>query len=204
MSTFFSFVFLGTFIWFIILWRKKVSIKKNNGVDSKEYKSIKTTKRIVGVVCVLAFVICGVFAPNNSKTPANSSDKTISQSSSKTTNSSSKKEAKTKEYTAVRADVLLKEAKDNAMSAQKKYKGKSLKITNAKIMNIESEGDSIIIEPSSGDSILDYEMLSIHCFVKDDKVKEHLYELKKGQPITVYCTVDKVGDLMGYYPCVLA
>ena len=68
MSTFFVYVWFISLIVFIVYWRKKVNAKRVYGPNSMEYKSIKNTKTLIGVVCLISFLAIGAFeSPNDSK-----------------------------------------------------------------------------------------------------------------------------------------
>lgn len=70
MNGFFSLVWLVTLIAFIVYWRKKVGAKKNFGADSEEYKKISKTKRIIGIVCIIAFIGSSLTAPKKEHNPS--------------------------------------------------------------------------------------------------------------------------------------
>ena len=60
MSGFLIFVSFISFIAFIVYWRKKANARKAAGENYKSdpnYQSISKTKRIIGAVCVLSFII---------------------------------------------------------------------------------------------------------------------------------------------------
>ena len=66
MSSLFSLIFLVSLIYFIVLWRKKKGAKNTN--NQELYQAISKKKRIVGIVCIAAFVLAGVTAPSTTKT----------------------------------------------------------------------------------------------------------------------------------------
>ena len=56
MVVFFSLVWLLTLIIFFVLIFKKRSVKKKFGVSSVEYNKVSKIKRIIGVICIIAFI----------------------------------------------------------------------------------------------------------------------------------------------------
>lgn len=49
-----------TLMAFFVCWREKALVKKRYGVSSERYHKISRTKRILGVVCLIAFVLGGL------------------------------------------------------------------------------------------------------------------------------------------------
>ena len=67
MSVFFYFVWFVALIAFIVYWWKKRKARKDGGDDYKnypEYQRISKTKRIVGAVCIISFVLGMVTTPS--------------------------------------------------------------------------------------------------------------------------------------------
>ncbi len=66
MSTLFAAIWLVTLIWFIVLWRKKKAARLNGGTNYETdeiYLAVSKKKRIIGVVCIISFFLCGATAP---------------------------------------------------------------------------------------------------------------------------------------------
>lgn len=90
MTSFAWVVFIITFILFIIFWRKKATVRKAAGESYREdekYKSASKTKRIIGVVCVLALVF-GIFGASNSSEKDDTSAKQVTKTSQSEKNTS--------------------------------------------------------------------------------------------------------------------
>lgn len=126
---------------------------------------------------------------------------TKDQSKATTTTSSSSSsfgaaQAKQKVYADADINVLIKEAKENAASANQNYKKKDVKIIGGKILNIDSDLKYITVEGTDPN----YTMLHVRCDIKSDNkdLKDSILKLKKGENVTVYGTITDVGDLMGY------
>ena len=87
MQNLMGFIWFVSLIAFIVYWRKKANAKKNYGADSEEYRSVSKTKRIIGVVCLVAFFGIVFFAPKNAEKAADNNqvktEQTASTSSSK-------------------------------------------------------------------------------------------------------------------------
>ena len=99
-----------------------------------------------------------------------------------------------KNYTEVDVAVMMSDLENNAMAAQKKYKGKDVKVTG-KLGTIDSDGNYISIQPDD-----QFAVRGVHCTVnKKDKAQEdYVMNLKKDQWVTAYGTITDVGELMAY------
>ena len=99
-----------------------------------------------------------------------------------------------KNYTEVDVAVMMSDLENNAMAAQKKYKGKDVKVTG-KLGTIDSDGDYISIQPDD-----QFAVRGVHCTInKKDKAQEdYVMNLKKDQWVTAYGTITDVGELLAY------
>ena len=99
-----------------------------------------------------------------------------------------------KNYTEVDVAAMMSDLENNAAAAQKKYKGKDVKVSG-KLGTIDSDGDYISITPDD-----QFAIRGVHCTVnKNDKAQEDfVMNLQKDQWITVYGTITDVGELMAY------
>ena len=94
----------------------------------------------------------------------------------------------------VSAYDLINQLEANAARASRNFNGKYVKITNALVTNIDSDGDYINVDYSERISFN-----SIQCFPKYESTKEQIFNLNKYQYITVYGQIKDVGEVMGYY-----
>ena len=99
-----------------------------------------------------------------------------------------------KNYTEVDVAVMMSDLENNAMAAQKKYKGKDVKVTG-KLGTIDSDGNYISIQPDD-----QFAVRGVHCTInKKDKAQEdYVMNLKKDQWVTAYGTITDVGELLAY------
>ena len=145
---------------------------------------------VIGLVVVLGLI--------GSCAGGGSSDQTKAPAAQTTSSSSSlgAKQAKEKVYADADVNVLIKEAKENAAAANQNYGKKDVKIVGGKIDNIDSDVKYV----SVGGTDVNYSMIHIRCDVdsKNSDLKDNILKLKKGQAVTVYGTITKVGDLVGY------
>ena len=120
------------------------------------------------------------------------SGKSSSSSSSAVTTPS--QQQKPKNYMEVDVATMMNDLENNAMAAQKKYKGKDVKISGI-LGTIDSDGDYISIKPED-----QFAVRGVHCTVnKKDKAQEnYIMNLKKEQWVTAYGTITDVGELMAY------
>ncbi len=92
-----GFIWFVSLIAFIVYWRKKANARAKYGVDSEEYRSVSTTKRIIGIVCLVAFFGIAFFAPKNAeKSGDNNQTKTEQASSTSSSKDKAAQEAKSK------------------------------------------------------------------------------------------------------------
>ncbi|MBR1580773.1 MAG: hypothetical protein IJ668_09785 [Selenomonadaceae bacterium] len=106
-----------------------------------------------------------------------------------------KRQEELRRYTEVSADTLLAELDSNAALANRNYLGKKLKVVG-KLESIDSSGDSIML-----DGFGEYFSLSaIHCHIdtSDKRQEDYVLSLRRGQRVTAYGTVSRVGDVIGY------
>ena len=117
----------------------------------------------------------------------------ISPTSSTSTKTTQQQQAP-KNYTEVDVAVMMSDLENNAMAAQKKYKGKDVKVTG-KLGTIDSDGDYISIQPDD-----QFAVRGVHCTInKKDKAQEdYVMNLKKDQWVTAYGTITDVGELLAY------
>ena len=96
-------------------------------------------------------------------------------------------------YVEADINILISDAKNNAARANRAYNGKYVKIVGGYVHNIESDGDYISL---SGDG--SYSLLHVQCFPQNSEVREQIFNLNKGQYVTVYGRISKVGEIVGY------
>lgn len=106
------------------------------------------------------------------------------------TNTGSKAEPKANPI-AVNAKKLMKEFEDNELAADKKYKGKSVKVTGV-VNKIDTEvfDDSDYTVQLGGGG--EYEILSVTAY---DVPEDELSTIEKGQKLTLVCDFKDGGDL---------
>lgn len=144
---------------------------------------------VIGIAVVIGLI--GSCAGGGTKDQSKATTTTSSSSSS-----SGAAQAKQKVYADADINVLIKEAKENAASANQNYKKKDVKIIGGEILNIDSDLKYITVEGTDPN----YTMLHVRCDIKSDNkdLKDSILKLKKGENVTVYGTITDVGDLMGY------
>ncbi len=195
MSSLFALIWIASLVAFIIYWRKKASARKaagENYENDEAYQSVSKTKRIIGIVCIVSFVLTGALAPkSDDKTVSTTPTTPVASQPAKPTDQAKPKQETT--YAEADIDVLLNDAKSNAAKANKNYKGKNVKIVGGHVSNIESEGRYIVIEGADR-----FSLLHVQCYPKNKESKDAMLEVSKGQPITVYGKITDVGEIMGY------
>ena len=144
---------------------------------------------VIGIAVVIGLI--GSCAGGGTKDQSKATTTTSSSSSS-----SGAAQAKQKVYADADINVLIKEAKENAASANQNYKKKDVEIIGGKILNIDADLKYITVEGTDPN----YTMLHVRCDIKSDNkdLKDSILKLKKGENVTVYGMITDVGDLMGY------
>lgn len=102
------------------------------------------------------------------------------------------KQEKQVEYVEVDIHTLMNDLEGNAAAAQKKYKGKNLKIVNGIVGTIDSDGDYFSIEEDQ------YSITGVHCSLGSQKLKDDLLNIRKGSTVIVYGKISDVGEILGY------
>lgn len=102
------------------------------------------------------------------------------------------------DFIEISAQNLMNELEANAARANKNFNGKYVKITNAIVTNIDSDGDYINVNDSNIISNI-ISLTSIQCSPKYESTKEQIFNLNNGQTITVYGKIKDVGEIIGYY-----
>ena len=108
--------------------------------------------------------------------------------------SSSRKASKPKTYTEVSISTLLNAAEANAAKAKQDYNGKNLKIVGGVVRSIDSDSTYFTVK----DPNHIFRLMSVSVEPRNDEAKKEFVKLVKDEPITVYCTVYDVGNVMGY------
>ncbi|MBR4618209.1 MAG: hypothetical protein IKO49_02780 [Bacilli bacterium] len=107
---------------------------------------------------------------------------------------STKQEQKIIEYTKIDIDELETALKNNAAAAKDTYKGKYLEITG-RLGTIDSDLKYISLL-STTDS---WDIIGVHCSIKNSKTKDIVKTLSKDQTIIVKGKITDVGEVLGYY-----
>ena len=156
--------------------------------------SKKSKLVLTGIIAILVFSSMGNKEQNQNITTQNQQVQQSQTESKKSEEVSKvKTESDSQEYAEADIDILINDVKENAARANKSYNGKYVKIVGGVIDNIESDGDYITIKNRDK-----YSLLKVQCFPKNKEVREQIFNLNKGEYITVYGKISKVGEIMGY------
>ena len=113
-----------------------------------------------------------------------SADKSSGESKAAKKEESSKKEeapkAQQEEAVEVSADTLLEDYKNNELAADKKYKGKTLRVSGT----VSQVTDVLGQKALSVDNGSEYELNSVYCILKKDQL-DKAASLNKGDQVTV-------------------
>lgn len=134
-------------------------------------------KKIIKIVLVVfAVILCiGLFAGGDDETPTTSTP-----------------EEKI-EYITYSINDLCTDLDENALNAQKKYKGQYVEITG-KLSNIDSDGNYFSLDRT--DKVFTF--LDVQCYIRNDEQLDTLASYKIGDKITVRGKISDVGEIMGY------
>lgn len=105
---------------------------------------------------------------------------------------SAKKEDSKDSYE-VTAKEIEDELQSNALNAKNKYEGKTVTITGY-LDNIDASGKYINIDAGEDD----YTFVNIQCNITNDEQKNRIYDLSKGDKVTVKGKCVSVGEFLGY------
>ena len=117
-----------------------------------------------------------------------------SSSDSGNNNSNNPSETKVIEYTKVDIDELEDALENNAAAAQDTYKGKYFEITG-RLGTIDSDLKYISLLSTTDD----WDLVGVHCTIKNQATKDVVKTLSKDQTITVKGKITDVGEVLGYY-----
>ena len=137
--------------------------------------------------------LAGGGSSKNNNVAVNSSTRS-SQTSTPTSNSNSDSApTPQKNYSSVDISEMMNDLNGNAAAAQRKYKGQNLAVTG-QVSGIDSDGDYILITES------EWDIIGVRCSInkRDKAQKDFVYNINKGQVITVYGKITDVGEVLGY------
>lgn len=97
------------------------------------------------------------------------------------------------DFVEITARDLMGTLKSNAARANALFNQKYVKIIDGVVVNIESDGDYINIDAPGG-----FGLPSVQCYPKYDSTKEQIFYLSKGQYVTIYGQITRVGEVLGY------
>ena len=158
---------------------------------AKKYKNQRKGLAIAGIVISGLLLIISIGMYSNGSIGGNSS----SGSSSNTNNSIVKKqEPKIIEYTKVDIDTMEDALDNNAAAAKDTYNGKYLEISG-RLGPIDSDLKYIsLLSPTD-----EWDIIGVHCTLKNQQVKDVVKSLTKDQNIIVKGKITDVGEVLGYY-----
>ncbi len=136
----------------------------------------------VWLIIVIAVVVIAVFANlggGSDKKPSNSAGNTQQQ--------------EVIEYTQVTKDALDEALESNAAAAKDTYQGAYVEVSG-KLSVIDSDMKYISLTSSTND----WDIIAVHCQVKNDEQREIIKTLTKGQELTVRGKITQVGETLGY------
>ena len=117
-----------------------------------------------------------------------------STSSNNSVNNSSNQTPENIEYEKVSKDDLDAALDNNAAAAKEKYNKKYVEITG-KLGTIDSDLKYISLLSSTKE----YDIIGIHCTIKNQSQKDVIKTLSSDQEITVKGKITDVGEVLGYY-----
>lgn len=121
-------------------------------------------------------------------------DSSSAESNSSTDNSSNEQKQEVIEYIKVSKDELDEALDNNAAAAKDTYNKKYVEITG-KLGTIDSDLKYISLMSSSDE----WDIVGIHCTIKNNEQKEIVKTLTKDQNLTVKGKITDVGEVLGYY-----
>ena len=178
----------------------------NNSADSKQCRKCKELINKKAKKCphcgakqglpIWVFLIIGLvafsigFRDGVNDTSSEDSSNNSSSSSSLSNNS----ETNNIEYIKLSKDDLDEALKNNAATAKSTYNKKYVEVTG-KLGTIDSDLKYISLNSLTEE----WDLMGIHCTVKNNAQKEIIKTLTKDQEITIRGKITDVGEVLGYY-----
>lgn len=110
------------------------------------------------------------------------------------TSSDNTQEHQSIEYLSVDIDTLEEALENNAAAAKDAYNGKYLEITG-RLGTIDSDLKYISLLSTTDE----WDLVGIHCTIKNNEQKEAIKKLSKDDTIIVKGKITDVGEVFGYY-----
>lgn len=155
------------------------------GIVKKNGKGMAIAGLVMGI---LTFIIATAINSGTSK----AIDEVVNGSSDNQTINSKTNE--NIEYTAVSIDEMEDTLENNAAAAKDTYNGKYLEISG-KLGTIDSDLKYIsLLSPTD-----DWDLIGVHCTLKNQTVKDTVKTLSSDQNIIVRGKITDVGEVLGYY-----
>ena len=140
----------------------------------------------IWLIVIIVIIVIGIIA----NTGNNSED-----SSNNSLNSNQLNQVQeTIEYIKVSKDDLDEALKNNAAAAKETYNKKYVEVTG-KLDTIDSDLKYISLVSTTEE----WDILGIHCTIKNNNQRDIVKTLTKGQEITIRGKITNVGEVLGYY-----
>ena len=160
---------------------------------AKNYKNNRKGFAIAGLIIssILLLISIGMYSSGNI-----GSINTISDNANNSSNNSVIKKPETKkiEYTKIDIDTMENDLENNAAAAKDTYNGKYLEITG-RLGTIDSDLKYISLVSTTDE----WDIIGIHCTLRNQNVKDIVKTLTKDQTIVVKGRITDVGEVLGYY-----
>lgn len=151
--------------------------------EEKEKKPIYKKWWFWVIIVVLVIGIAGAGSSSNNNTVSTSSSTGIGEQNNQPI-----------EYTKVSVDELEEALSNNAAAAKDTYNGKYLEITG-RLGTIDSDLKYISILSTTNE----FDLIGVHCTVKNEEQKNVIKNLSKDDTIIVKGKITNVGEVLGYY-----
>ena len=160
---------------------------------AKNYKNDRKGLAIAGIIIsgILLIASIGMYSSGNI-----GSINTISDNANNSSNNSVIKKPETKkiEYTKIDIDTMENDLENNAAAAKDTYNGKYFEITG-RLGTIDSDLKYISLVSTTDE----WDIIGIHCTLRNQNVKDIVKTLAKDQTIVVKGRITDVGEVLGYY-----
>lgn len=133
---------------------------------------------------VIAVIIVGVIASSGGN----------SEQTKQVSSNSNNSEQQVIEYMTIDIDKLEEALENNAAAAKDTYNGKYLEITG-RLGTIDSDLKYISLLSTTDD----WDLVGVHCTIKNNEQKEAVKKLSKDDTIIVKGKITDVGEVLGYY-----
>lgn len=151
----------------------------------------------IWIIVILVIIVIGILAnigDNSDETTSNAPNDTTNVTTNENSSNQTQQTQETIEYIKVSKDDLDDALNNNAAAAKDTYNKKYVEVTG-RLGTIDSDLKYISLISTTNK----YDIIGIHCTIKNSTQKDIIKTLSKDQEITIRGKITDVGEVLGYY-----